>query len=113
MALRNRLLPGGGDLCYFRRLCLYLCFCAFVFVAQSAGYIRPPIVVATTIADATAATSPTASPAAAADADASPAAAAVTADAAPAAAPASAAAAAEASGQFGQWSRIRWGPGFP
>ena len=79
----------------------------------SGVYSATAIVVATTIADATAATSPTASPAAAADADASPAAAAVTADAAPAAAPASAAAAAEASGQFGQWSRISWGPGFP
>ena len=37
VALRDRLLPGRDDPCYFRRLCLYLCFCVLVFVAQPAG----------------------------------------------------------------------------
>ena len=39
VVLRNRPLPGRGEPCYFRLLCLHRCFCAFVFVAQSAGYI--------------------------------------------------------------------------
>ena len=41
VALRDRLLPGRDDPCYFRRLCLYLCFCVLVFVAQPAGSTRP------------------------------------------------------------------------
>ena len=37
VALRDRLLPGRDDPCYFRRLCLYLCFCVLVFVAKRGG----------------------------------------------------------------------------
>ena len=41
VVLRNRPLPGRGEPCYFRLLCLYRCFCDFVFVAQPAGCTRP------------------------------------------------------------------------
>ena len=34
------LLPGRGDPCYFRHLCLYLLFCACGFVAQPSRYVR-------------------------------------------------------------------------
>ena len=43
VALRDRLLPGHDDPCYFRHLCSNLWFCALVFVAQPAGYTRPLI----------------------------------------------------------------------